>query len=193
MANVIPLILEKLQINDVNNFVVNLILAIIILAIGIILGKLVKFLVKKGFSSYGMEKTVRRSFTDLILTSIKWAIYLLFLDLALIQLGIATFTSWISSILVVFPALVGSLIIIGIGFAIAVYLKEVVQESKVNNWEILSNLLFYFILYIFMVFSLKTALIALDSSSVNTIIIILTGVVSISVAYWYVAKRKKSK
>lgn len=187
-------ILQKLQIIDLNAFIVNLILAVIIFLAGIILGKLVKFIVKKAIEGTDVEKSVRWSFIQLFLTSIKWAIYILFFDLALIQLGIAGFTSWISSILVIFPALVGAIILIGIGFAIAVYLKVIIKESQIESWQILSDILFYFVIYIFLVFSIKTALISQDKNTVNLIIILFTTVVSVSVAYWHVKKPKiKSK
>ena len=179
----------KLKIPDLNVFLVNLILAAAILIAGIILGKLVRFLIKKAIEGSEIEKEVRRSFIQLFLTSIKWAIYLLFFDLALIQLEVADFTGWITSILVVFPALVGALILIAIGFTIGAYLKGIIKESKIENWEILGNLLFYFVLYIFSIFALKTALISQDKSTVNIIIIILTGAAATSIAYKYARKK----
>jgi len=190
MAELKSVILQKLQITDLNVFLTNLVLATLIFFAGIILGKLVKFIVKRTIEGTDVEKSIRSSFIQLFLTSLKWAIYILFFDLALIQLGIASFTSWISSILVIFPALVGAIILIGIGFSIAVYLKIIIKESQIESWEILSNILFYFVLYIFVVFSIKTALIAQDKNTVNLIIIILTAVTSVSVAYWQVKKPK---
>jgi len=185
-------LLGKLPIKDINLFIINLILAIILIGIGIFSGKFVKFVLKKIIEKAGIEKTTRKSFIELFLAVVKLSIYLLFISLALDQLGIPQLTSWLTSILVVIPALVGALILIAVGFAIAVYLRDLIEESNILGWEILSMILFYFVIYIFIIFALKTALISQDKSTVNTIIVILTAVISAAVAYSHI-KTPKNK
>jgi len=180
---------EKFAVGDINVFLINLALAVILIIIGIFLGKFVGFIIKKGIEKAGIERATRKSFVELFLTVVKWSIYLLFISLALDQLGIPQLTDWLSSIIVVIPALVGSIILIAIGFAVAVYLRDIIEESHVIGWQILSMIFFYFILYVFMVFSIKTALISQDKATVNTIVIILTAVVSAAVAWWHVKKK----
>jgi len=179
---------EKFAIGDINLFLINLIIAAILIVVGLFLGKFIKFVLRKAIDKASIGTTTRRSFIDLFLNVVKYSIYVLFIVWALDQLGIPQLTSWITSILVVIPALVGSLILIAVGFAIAVYLRDLIEESKVLGWEILSMLFFYFMVYVFMVFALKTALISQDKSTVNIIIIILTAVVSSAVAYWHIRK-----
>jgi len=185
------LVLGKFQITDVNLFIVNLIAAVALLAVGIVLGKVAGFILKRVLEKAEAEKTAKKSFVNLLLTVIKWSIYILFAIIALDQLAIPQLTSWLTSVLIIIPALVGALLLIGVGFAIAVYLKDIVEESKVLNWQILSNILFYFVLYVFLVFALKTALISQDKQTVNIIIIIFTGLVSAATAYKIISSEKK--
>ena len=181
---------QKLGILDLNTFFVNLIFASILLLIGLFLGWFVKLGLKKIIKKAELEKTTRKSFINLFLTVIKWSIYLLFISLALDTLGIPQLTSWITSAIRVIPAFVGALILIAVGFGIAVYLRDIIEESKILGWDILSMVFFYFILYVFMVFALKTALSGFEKNVVNTLIIILTAVVSAALAFWHVKIKK---
>jgi len=180
---------DKFAIGDINLFLINLVIAIILLGIGIFLGKFVKFVFKKTLEKSGVERTTKKSFIELFLTVIKWSIYLLFLSLALDQLGIPQLTKWLTSILVVIPAIVGALLLISLGFGIAVYLKSLVEESEIEGWKILANIMFYFSIYIFSIFAIKTALISQDKSTVNMIVLILTAIITAAIAYYHVKKK----
>jgi hypothetical protein len=177
---------EKFSVGDINLFIINLILATVLLGIGILLGKFVKFVFRKGIEKAGIETTTKKSMIELFLTVIKWSIYILFVSLALDQLGIPQLTSWLTSVLVVIPALVGALLLIAVGFAIAIYLKSIIEESEIEGWQILSEIFFYFILYVFMIFAIKTALISQDKSTVNMVVIILTAIVAAALAYSHI-------
>ena len=168
--------------------VTNVIIAIVLIAVGIIIGQIVKVIFNKivGKAEF---KSSQKSFVTLFITLVKWSIYILFLNFALIQLNIPQFTDWLTSILVVIPAIVGALLLVGIGFAIASYLKEIVEDSRINGWQILSQILFIFVNYIFIVFAFKTALISLDKTIVNVLLLILTAAVAAGIAFWYARKR----
>lgn len=186
-------LLEKLSFTSfesLDSFLVDFIVAIIILGIGIILGRVVTSVLRKSAEKSRLESTIRKSFVELFITVIRWSIYIIFINLSLAQLNIPQLTDWLISVLVVIPALTGSLLIIGVGFAIAQYLKEIISESRIEGWEMLSKIFFYFVIYIFLIFAIKTALISQDKSVVNTIILIFTGVVSAAVAYWQVKGKK---
>ena len=161
--------------------VINIIYAVLLIIAGIVLGNIIKRLMNQFKEE--MEKTLKHSFVVLLLAVIQWSIYILFINFALEVLKIPMLTKWLTSILIVIPALVGSLLLIFVGFAIASYLKDLIEESKILNWKILSNIVFYFIIYVFLVFALKTALISIDTKTVNMLVIILTGVISIAVAF----------
>ena len=186
--NFLSVLSERFSVLDFNLFIINFVLAVILLGVGIFLGKFIKFLAGKIIEQSGISRTTKKSFVELFLVVIKWSIYLLFISLALDQLGIPQLTSWISSAIVVIPALVGALLILGIGFVMAVYLRDLIEESDILEKKILGAIFFYFILYVFMIFAIKTALISQDRSTINTLIIILTAVISAGVAYWHVRK-----
>lgn len=162
---------------------VNSIIALIILFIGIVIGKVMSSILNKSLDKARIEKTKAYNFFKMLVVVIKWAIYIMFLNLAIRFLSIPQFTYWLTDMLVIIPALIGGLMLIVVGFAIAVYLKKAIEESKVENCEVLSNVFFYFIVYVFMVFALKTALISMDTATTNIIVIILTGVIAAGIAY----------
>jgi len=163
--------------------IINSVIALVLIVAGIIIGKIVNYVLMKMIDKARIERTPSYNFFRMLTVIIKWGVYILFLNLAISQLGIPQFTYWISEILIVIPAMVGALLLIVVGFAIAIYLKKEVEESKVESAKILSNILFFFILYVFMVFALKTALISMDSVTVNILVIILTGIIGMAIAY----------
>src|SRR3989338_2255331 len=180
---------EKFAIGDINSFIVNLIFAVLILVIGIFIAKLINFLIKRAIKRASMERVTTASFIRLFLSVVEWSIYLLFLSFALDQLGIPELTSWLTTILVVIPALVGASILIVVGFAVAVYVRDIIAESEIVGWKVLSMIFFYFILYVFMIFALKTALISFDKDIVNKLLLIFTTIITLGITYWTVRKK----
>jgi len=172
-----------------NNLLRSIITAIILLAVGIALGQAVKYALNRVVEKADFKAT-QGSFIRLFISVVKWGIYILFLNFALVELGIPQFTSWITNILVVIPALVGALVLIGVGFAVAGYLKEVIEDSRISGWEILSQILFIFVNYVFIVFAFKTALISFDKVIVNYLILIITGIIGLAAVLKYARKRR---
>jgi len=167
-------------------FLVNLIIAIFIIIIGIIIGKIVKLGLRKLLEKIKLYKILKKNIVDLFLRVIKWSIYILFINLAIMQLGIPQITENITNILGVIPSLTGALVIISLGFAIGVFLKNIVIESKVEGGEILSQIFFFFINYIFIIFAIKTALISIkDALITNILIVIITTLGGISLIIFY--------
>jgi len=152
-------------------FSANLLIAVLLIILGIFLGKAVKFFLRKGLGKLNVEKFVKPSFVKLFLVIIKWSIYILFINLALTQLNVPSITTWLTTTLSVIPTLTGALIILAIGFMIASYLKKIVIESKVQNWQIFSQVFFYFITFIFMIFAFRTAMIPMNDRFISNILI----------------------
>ena len=172
-------------------FFANLLIAIIIVIVGIFLGKIVKFALRKGLEKLKVSKIVKPSFLDLFLVIVKWSVYILFINFALIQLGIPEITRWLTTILGVIPALTGALIIISAGFAIAVYLRKVISESKIEGWQILSQIFFFFVVYLFMIFAFRTALISLnDKLLTNALLVVFTALGGIALIIYYFKTKK---
>ena len=173
--------------------IINSVIAFVLIIAGIIIGKIVSSVIMKTIDKARIERTPAYNFFKMLTVIIRWGVYILFLNLAISQLSIPQFTYWISEILIVIPAMVGALLLIVVGFAISIYLKKEVEDSKVESAKILSNIFFFFILYVFMVFALKTALISMDTVTVNILVIILTGIVGLAIAYRAIRFGKSKK
>ncbi len=159
----------------IKTFFSNLVFSLIILFLGIVLGRLIGRLFQKIAEKLELKKYVRPSFIDLFLVIIRWSIYIIFINFAIKQLEISILNYITEGALLIIPAFTGALLVLTFGFAIAVYLKEVIKDSKVNDWEIFSKIVYYFVLYIFGIYSLRLALIILDEKVMNTIILIITA------------------
>ncbi|MFH1500560.1 MAG: hypothetical protein ABIE22_01290 [archaeon] len=171
-------------------FFFNLIIAVVLLVMGFVLGKVVKLILRKMLARAGIRRETKNNFYFLFLIIIEWSIYILFINFALIQLDIPALTQWITSILFVIPALTGALLLISIGFIIGTYLKGLIEDSKIEGGEWLSQIFFFFVLYVFMIFAFKTALISMDKDTVNFLLIALSIIVGIGVTVAHFIKRK---
>jgi hypothetical protein len=168
----------------------NIILAVVLLAVGIVLGRIVSYVLKRLLDEAKIEKTKAYSFFKFFIVIIRWSTYILFLNIAIKQLEIPQVTDWIIGILIILPAVVGALILIVAGFVIASYLRNVIEESRIEGWEILSQIFYVFIIYVFLVFALKTALISMDSMIVNILLLILTAAFATAAVIHYSRKRR---
>lgn len=186
-------LLGKLSATEITSaeFLADLLIAIFLVIISIFIGKIIKFILRKILEKTKINSIIKQSFINLFLVVIKWSIYILFINLALIQLNIPTITSWLTTILGVIPALTGALIIISVGFAIATYLRKIISESKIEGWHMLSQIFFFFIIYIFMVLAFRTALISLnDKFIINILLVVFTILSGIALLIYYFKTKK---
>lgn len=182
---------SSLESIDINQLLLTGGISIVIIIFGIFLGKIITLGLKKLSQKLNLDKKIRGSFIDLFLVVIRWSIYIIFLSFGLNQLEIPSLTNFFTKILITIPALAGALILIIMGFAIAYYLREIIKNSEIKGWELISQVIFYFIIYIFGVYTIKTALISLDEATTNWIIIILTAVMFTAIAFVFVKKELK--
>lgn len=166
----------------------NIFWAIVLLVIGVFLGKFVSYILSRIVKGTDIEKEIRPSFVRLIITVIQWSIYIIFINLALSKFSIEGLSDIISDILIVVPALTGSLVLIGVGFAVAIYLREVIEDSEITGWETLSQYLYYFVLYVFGVYALNLALVIMNEFIKNILILALTIIIGSAVAFISVKK-----
>ena len=81
--------------------------------------------------------------------------------------------------------------LLSVGFAIGSYLKNVITESKIRDWQILSQIFFYFVMYIFIIFAFRTALISVrDTSLINALLIVFTALGGIVLIIYYLKGKK---
>lgn len=169
---------------NVSLVAVRVILAIVLVVVGLFLGKLIKFLLRKTSEKMKLDSVINYNFINLALVIIKWSIYLIFLNLALIQLPFLNeIVPIISQILIVVPAITGAIILLSVGLAIAVYLKEAIEDSEVKKGKFISQALFFFVVFVVSVYSIKVALVSIDSTIVNYILIIFAFIFGLAIAY----------
>ncbi len=171
-----------------SGMVVKLLISLIILIAGIIIGRLVTKILSRVTKDKYFEKNIRPSFIGLAITIIRWSIYIAFFNLALSSLEIPALTRVITKTLMTIPAIVSSIILLSFGFAIAIYLREIVEDSEVAGWKFLSLYIFYFTNLIFALYAFKIALMLFDPLVSQIISILVLGIVGISIAYVYVKK-----
>ena len=182
---------SSLENIDIDRLILGGIISVAIIIFGIFLGKIVTIGLKRLSEKLELDKKIRGSFIDLFVVIIRWSIYIVFLSFGLNQLEIPSLTNFFTSVLITIPALAGALILIILGFIIAYYLREVIKNSEITGGKLISKVIFYFILYIFGVYTIKKALISLSEATTNWIIIILTAVMSTAIAFVVVKKELK--
>lgn len=174
--------------DSTNAGILNVLFALVFLGLGIFLGKVVSYSLKKISREVEADKKIRSSFLRLIISVIEWSIYLAFASFAINQLDLEGLSPIFSKMMLVVPAIVVSLFILAIGFAVAIYLREIVEDSEITGWKFLSLYIFYFINLIFGLYALRIALIVLDSTIINILSILLVGIIGISISYMLVKK-----
>lgn len=183
----------RLDINSItgmsyNEIIFNSIIALSLVILGIIIGKLVGYGLKKIISKLEILQKIRPVFISLFIGILRWSIYLIFFAIAIENLQIPTLSVFVSKTVIIIPAIVFSTILIAIGFSIATFLQRLIHESQIKEAHLLSGILFFFILLIFGIYALKVALLPFDPTTVNYLILVLTTVISIALAYMFVKK-----
>ncbi|MFH1376488.1 MAG: hypothetical protein ABIH25_02530 [Candidatus Woesearchaeota archaeon] len=161
-------------------------IAIFLIIAGLFLGSLIGTGLKKLVSKLDLDKKIKNSFVNLFIGVIKISVYIFFITLALNQLQIPSLTNALISFLIVIPAFTAALIIITIGFEIAIFIKKVIEGSEIREHQILSEILFYFIIFISLIYSLKIALISINDETAHYLIIVLSTIISIIIGWLFI-------
>jgi len=170
---------------NLGNFTIyKLLPAILILLIGWlvgkIFGKIVRSILKKvkadRYFKFGRGFEVSNLFS-MIAT---WAIYLLFIILAVDTLEIDILSTILLDVLRFIPLLVEGIIIILVGYLVAKYVQGQIVASKVRYSEIIGQVIFFFTLIIAIDLSLHA--IGLEPFVIDGIILILVGSIGLGIA-----------
>jgi len=175
-----------------------IIIAFLVLMLGIFVGKLVKWVLKKILvNGLKLDRILKYGSINVVLTIIKWVIYLVFVRLAVIQLEIPIFSEYLSTGLGVLQGLAGSIGILVMGYAIAVYARNLLKKVELESAWLLGEALFFFISYIVLFLAVRTAFVGYEVLA-NQVMVILTifGALGITFYYcveWYYSKVLKSQ
>jgi len=174
----------------VSQIAVDVLLGIFIIIVGVFLGKLVKFVLRKITEKIDLRKIINYQLINLGLNLIKWAIYLTFFALALQLMPFPTLTTLLAKFLVVVPAITSALILLLIGFLIANYLRELIIDTEVSGYRLFANYIFYFLIYIFGVYTLNIALVSLEEFTTKIIMLLYSFFFGAFILVYALAKRR---
>ena len=178
-------ILNRLWESTVN-FMPNLVGALILLAIGWVVGTIVGRITREILRRLKVDEYITRSrrpffrVSDIFKVIVEWSIYLAFIQAAVGVLGIGPLESFFEGILAFIPGLIKAIITIIVGYAIANYVSSKIKESKVSYSDLLGNALFFLIVYVSVALALPS--IGIDPFIVNAILLVILGTVGIGLA-----------
>ncbi|MBU0957971.1 MAG: hypothetical protein KKF56_04140 [Nanoarchaeota archaeon] len=181
---------ESIYSINLNEVLLNVIIAVALIVVGVILGKVVMVLLRRLSERLRLEKIIKYNFIEFVLVVVKWAIYVIFINMAFIQLDIPSITNGITAVLSVFPTLVAALLLIVVGFGIATYLRDLIIETGIENETILAGIIYYFTIYIFVFFGLKSVLGGQDRNFVDMLILIVTALIGIGLVQGHLKGRR---
>jgi hypothetical protein len=166
----------------------NILIAVVLILLGMMLGKLSKWILKKLAGLTRLHKLLGQAFLDTLLTIVKWIIYVVFLQAAIIELEIPTLSLWLQNGLLIIPTLVAVVLILVIGYSIAVYLKDSVRRVKGHQTHRLSDILYIFSLYVAVVLALVlflTGVLHVVEEMIHSVILFVTLLWGAAVAWNY--------
>lgn len=169
---------------DASAVVPNILGAFLILLIGWILGKVVGrlvYVVSKSLKAdeyFKAGKKVKMSEVFSLLVS--WIIYLAFIAAAVDMLKITALTLFFTNVLEFLADLLGGIVILVLGYVVAGYVQKYVSEIKTVYSEVLSQIIFFFILIITVSMALKV--VGIPTQLLDGIILLLVGGIALGLA-----------
>jgi len=175
--------------------------ALMMLLIGWILAKFLMGLVKRLLTQIKLDSLVDKldlfgnmniSLTEILSTVVYWLIMLIFLMSATDVLGLAVISEGLKNLIGEMPRLFSALLVFGMGLYLASIVKKFVASAAksfgIAAWQVISTVLFYFLVIIISVTSLEQA--GIDTSLVqnNEMIILLGVALAFAIAYGYAAR-----
>ena len=179
-------------------FIPHLIGAIVILIIGLFVGRLVGGLVTRGLRAVKFDQVAERADVGELLRNAgvtmdaaavvggiaKWFIYIVFFQVAASTLGFPQLTDILNQVLAFLPRIVVALVILLVGALIAKLLAGVVRgavgTSRLGNADVLGNVARYAVLAFAVVAALSQLEIA--PAIVNTLWTAIIGMVAVTLA-----------
>lgn len=172
--------------NSTLAFLPDLISGVILLIIGLFVGKLVgkavKHLLEKAKLDYYISETNKPivSLTDLFSLIVKWWIYLAFIAAAVDAMGIAVLVTWMSRLESFIPSVLGAALIMIVGYVLGEYIKEQVKKAGTLYANVVGKTIFFFVLYVAVALALPV--LGVPSGLVGDILLIIVAAIGIGVA-----------
>lgn len=185
MAVPLDLALANLYQSIISGFP-TLVYAILVLAVGYIIGRIVgigveRILLRIKLDAYVTEhEHLALNLHSIFSIIAKWWVYLITLQSFSAILGIPAIMLIVGSIIDFIPGVVGAIIIMIVSYAIAIYAKESVLGSKELYSNIVGKIIFFLIVYIGIATALP--LLGVNTYLINAILLLIIGSVSVGLA-----------
>lgn len=163
-----------------------IIAAILTLIIGFILGKIIgrvvrEILVKAKIDEYIItEEKISFKFSNVFALITRWVIYLVFIQQAVMFLGVTAIIQFVNAILTFIPGLIASALVIIIGYNIALYLKDKIVTSKTLYSDMTGKIIFFLVVYLSIALALP--FVGINPQLINNILLIIIGSVGVGLA-----------
>lgn len=173
------------------NFLPKLAASLVLITTGIIVGWLFGRITKEILRRLKIDRRLKLPERGLLSTEgvfppiVNWGIFLLFLQEALMQLGIVVLTSFLQELLSFIVGLIMSAIVIVVGYLLGNYLATKIKETKTKYSEIVGSVVLFLIVYIAVALSLPFICIGercLDPFIINSILLIMLGSIGLGLA-----------
>ncbi len=161
---------------QIANFIPNLVGAIVLLAIGYIVGKIVGVVIKGLCDRAKADRYVKvKGFriSELLKIAGEWIIYLVFIQAAVQFLGIAALAEFVNQIIYFIPKAVGAAIIIIVGYVLGNFFEEQIKGSEGVYSDLIGRVINFFTVYV--AIALALPFLGINPSLVNNILLIIIG------------------
>lgn len=143
----------------------NLLPAILLLVVGWVAGRFLEVAIKNFLKSWRIEKSLEsfgisflflgKSLGAVIAWTVKWYLYLIFMQAALSVLGLTTLEEFIGSIVGIIPLVVKAFAILLIGLKVGEYLKSKLKSSSLPQAATLGTVAYFVCGYVAAIMALS--------------------------------------
>jgi hypothetical protein len=171
---------------QITSFLPNLVVAIILLAIGLVAGKIIGRIVREVLDRIRLDYYVTESekpvfsLSTLFALITRWWIYIAFITSAIGFLQIAELTVWMRTILGFIPNVIGAAIVVVVGYLLAEYIRGVLRKTGKLYAAIVGRVLFFLIVYVSIAIALP--ILNLPATLISSILLIIIGSLGLGMA-----------
>lgn len=167
-------------------FLPNLAGAIILLALGYVVGRALGRVTFEVLTRVGVDKELKKeahikaSVSHVLDMVVRWVIYLVFIRAAADVLGIIAVAEFVREVIGFLPEVIGAGIVMLAAYAIGIYFKEEIMASKTVYSRLTGKIIFFLVMYLGLSVALR--IIAIPLLIVDWILLILVASVGLGLA-----------
>ncbi|QQG39733.1 MAG: hypothetical protein HYS81_05200 [Candidatus Aenigmatarchaeota archaeon] len=167
-------------------FIPNLAGAVVLLALGYIIGRALGRVTYELLTRAGVDKELRKEahikvsvshFLDMI---VRWVVYLVFIQASADVLGIAALAAFVGTVVGFLPDMIAAGIVMLVAYAVGIYFKEELISSRTVYSKLTGKIIFFLVMYLGLSVALRV--IGIPLLIVDEILLILVAAVGLGVA-----------